>query len=216
MNKLFFFVFSWMAFASANLWAGGPWLIYSTKEAGTERSLLFLNLGEPQYAFTENDTDEDRWIHFNPGTKTVFNKVYLGGNEWHRLTWARSGKNFFVTYSQYENLAGDVSDHGVIIGSGTMVSWPNRNRNIGISGSFAPSLKFTYLQIGGGWNGDRQTTGTRTASLLNWTGTLEVALTKALNDARAGLATNEDAKEFIIDYFTNPARGYTQTADVEE
>jgi len=72
------------------------------------------------------------------------------------------------------------------------------------------------LQIGGGWNGDRQTTGTRTASLLNWTGTLEVALTKALNDERAGLATNEDAKNWIINYLTNPARGYTQAPDVVE
>jgi len=137
MNKLCLFVFSWMAIASVNLWAGGPWLIYSTKEAGTDRSLLFLNLDQPQYAFTENDTDEDRWIQFNPTTKRVFNKVYLGGNEWHRLTWARSGRNFFVTYSQYENLAGGVSDHGVFIGTGIMVSWPNRNGNIGISGSFA-------------------------------------------------------------------------------
>lgn len=216
MNKVILLGISLLSLLSTSLWAGGPWLIYSTKEAGPERSLLFINLEDQQYAFNETEDDEDTWIHYNPSTKKVFRKIYLIRNEWHRLTWARSGKSFFVIYSQFENRTGNgVSDHGSALGTGSMVSWPNRGRSIGINGSFPASLNFTYLQIGGGWSGDRLTTGTRVASMIRWIGTLEIALTKALNDARADLATNQEAKDFIIDYFTAPARGYTQTADVE-
>lgn len=216
MNKIILGVVAVLFLGFSKLHAGGPWLVFSAKESGTERSLLLLNLEDSQYSFKETDTDDDTWIHYNPKTKTVFRKIYLGGNEWHRLSWARSGKTFFVMYSQYENLTDGVSDHGVFLGTGSMVSWPNRNRNIGITGSFPASLRFTYMQIGGGWNGNQLTTGTRFASLSTFQANLEVALTKALNDARADLATNEDAKQWVIEYFTDSARGYTQTADVEE
>jgi len=219
MNKLFLFVFSWMAIVSANLWANGPWLIYSTKEAGTERSLLLLNLEHPQYSFTETEADNDTWIHYNPKTKTVFRKIYYDNdNEIHRLSWGRNGRTFYLAYSQYNPLNSDnVGDHGVLLGTGSVVSWPNKGKSLGVSGQFPISLKFTLLRIDAGWTGDYLTTGSRRGSFFaNWVGTLEVALTKALNDARTGLTTNQDAKEFIIDYFTNPARGYTQTADVEE
>jgi hypothetical protein len=50
--------------------------------------------------------------------------------------------------------------------------------------------------------------------MANWVGTLEVPLTKALNDVRAGLATNQAAKDWVIDYFVD--LGYTQNADVVE
>jgi len=208
-----------MAFASANLWAGGPWLIYSTKEVGSERSLLLVNLEDEQYSFTESDSDNDTWIHFNTKTKTIWRKIYENNlNEWHRMSWGRNGKTFYIVYSQYEYTdESRTCDHGVFFGTGTAVSWPNRARSIGVSGQFPAMIKFNLVRIDGGWTGDRLNGGSRSGAFQEaWAGALEVPLTKALNDARAGLATNEDAKEFIIDYFTDPARGYTQTADVEE
>jgi hypothetical protein len=199
-----------------SLRAGGPWLVYSTKEAGTERSLLLINLGEPQYSFTEAEGDNDTWIHYNPKSKTVFRKIWSDNiNDWHRLSWARSANTFFVAYSQYGPVDGNgVSDHGVFFGTGSLVSWPNKGKNIGISGRYAATLKFSILRIDAGWTGDRLGTGTRAPWMANWVGTLEVPLTKALNDVRAGLATNQAAKDWVIDYFVG--LGYTQNADVVE
>jgi hypothetical protein len=220
MNKIPSLVFILLAFVSANLWAGGPWLVYSTKESGTEKSLLLINLEQAQYAFTENDSDNDTWIHYNPKTKVVFRKIYAdNNNDVHRLSWGRSQKTFFVAYSQYGPLNSDgISDLGVWVGTGSLVSWPNRGKSIGITGKYPSTLKFTTLRIDAGWSGDRLNNGTRGAYLANWTGTLETTLTAALNAAAEDLVSNQDAKNWIIVYFTDPARGwyYTQTADVEE
>jgi len=216
MNKVILLGISLLSLLSTSLWAGGPWLVFSTKESGTGRSLLLLNLEKAQYAFTEDEADNDTWIHFNPKTKTVFRKIYANNNnEVHRLSWGRNTKTFFVAYSQYDPLNSDeVSDHGVALGTGSLVSWPNRGRSIGITGRYPATLKFSMLRIDAGWSGDRLSTGTRAPWTANWVGTLEVAFTKALNDARSELATNQDAKDWLFDYFVS--LGYTQTADVNE
>jgi hypothetical protein len=71
------------------------------------------------------------------------------------------------------------------------------------------------LLLDGGWNGSAMGTGSRQLKQWNWIGTLDIALTKALNDARGTLLTNLDAKNWIINYFVTTLR-YTRTADVNE
>ena len=67
----------------------------------------------------------------------------------------------------------------------------------------------------GGWNGSALGTGSRLLKQGSWTATLDIALTKALNDARGALSTNLDAKTWIINYFVSTL-GYSIAPDVNE
>ena len=193
-------------------------MVYWTKDGTMERSLLLINLEQPQYSFTEAEVfDNDTWIHYNPKAKTVWKKIYNNNiNEWHRLSWARDLKTFYVAYSQAEPLDGDgLCDHGVFFGTGSLSTWPGKKGNLGVAGRYPATLSFTYLQIGGGWSGDRLNNGTRFASRINFTGTLDVALTAALNGSRDILTTNKDAKDWLYAYFDGPL-AYTTLPDVNE
>lgn len=228
MNKIHSLVFLILAFVSTNLWANGPWLVYTSTISG-EGAILPLNLGYqtgPQYALRETDPDEEHNINFNPRAKTIWKTIYDGNNnddasiqnEWHRLSWGRQGKTFGLLYSQYEVLGPDgTQDHGVFFGTGTCVSWPNRGKSIGVTGLYPPTINIRMLRLDGNWVGSALTNGSRQLKQWNFTAKLDVALTKALNDARTtdGITTNLQAKEWIIDYFVERL-GYRSLPDVSE
>ena len=107
------------------------------------------------------------------------------------------------------------ADHGVFFATGTCVAWPNRGKSIGVTGKYPQTLKFQMLRLDGGWNGSALGTASRQLDQRNWIGTLDIALTKALNDARGTLSTNLDAKNWIINYFVRTLR-YTQAPDVND
>jgi hypothetical protein len=208
------------------LHAGGPWLIYKAVIDG-EGGIIPLNLAYdngPQFAFTEQDPDEEVNLTYNPKTKKIWKKMYDGDNTsdsttqnlWHRLSWGRDGNKFGLLYSQYEVMGPEgTADHGVFFATGTCVAWPNRGKSIGVTGKYPQTLKFQMLRLDGGWNGSALGTGSRQLKQWNWTGTLDITLTKALNDASGSLSTNLDAKNWIINYFVTQL-GYAQTADVNE
>jgi hypothetical protein len=208
------------------LHAGGPWLIYKAVIDG-EHSIFPLNLAYdngPQFAFTEEDSDEEVNLTYNRKTKKIWKKMYDGDdasgsstqNQWHRLSWGRDGNKFGLLYSQYEVVGAEgTADHGVYMARGTCVTWPNRGESIGVTGKYPRTLKFQMLRLDGGWGGSALGTGSRQLKQWSWTGTLDIALTKALNDARGTLSTNLDAKIWIINYFVTQL-GYAQAADVNE
>jgi hypothetical protein len=204
---------------------GGPWLVYKAVIDG-QGSIFPLNLAYddgPQFAFTEEDPDEEVNINYNPKRKTIWTEMYDGDNTsdstqnwWHRLSWGRQGNTFGLLYSQYEVVGAEgTADHGVYIATGTCVTWPNKGKSIGVTGKYPQTLKFQMLRLDGGWNGSALGTGSRQLKQWNFIGTLDIALTKALNDARGTLSTNLDAKNWIINYFVTTLR-YTRTADVNE
>ena len=211
-----------------SLWvqAGGPWLVYTTVIEG-EGAILVLNLGYPtgpQYALRESDPDEEHNLFFSPKNKTIQKVIYDGNNnddsstqnEWHRMSWGRQGKTFCLLYSQYEFLGPEgTQDHGVFLGTGTCISWPNGKRDIGITGLYPLTLSIQILRLDGDWNGDPLIDGSRQVKRGSFTGKLDIQLTKALNAARSGLDTNLAAKNWIIDYFVNTL-GYTRLDDLEE
>lgn len=209
------------------LHAGGPWLIYKAVIDG-QGSIFPLNLAYdngPQFAFTEQDPDEEVNLTYNPKTKKIWKKMYDGDNtsssstqnQWHRLSWGRQGNKFGLLYSQYEVMGAEgTADHGVYIATGTCVAWPNKGKSIGVTGKYPQTLKFQMLRLDSGWrSGTPLTTGSRNLEQWSWIGTLDIALTKALNDARGTLSTNLDAKIWIINYFVTQL-GYAQAADVNE
>jgi hypothetical protein len=208
------------------LHAGGPWLVFKTVIDG-EGAIFPLNLAYdngPQFAFTEQDPDEEVNLTYNPKTKTIWKQMYDGDNtssgstqnQWHRLSWGRQGNTFGLLYSQYEVVGGEgTADHGVYFATGTCVTWPNKGKSIGVTGKYPQTLKFQILRLDGAWNGSALGTGSRLLKQGSWTATLDIALTKALNDVRGTLLTNLDAKNWIINYFISPL-GYTQAPDVNE
>ena len=227
MNKYAFALITSLFFSFQPLHAvpGGPWLVYKAVIDG-QGSIFPLNLGYdggPQFAFTEEDPDEEVNINYNPKTKTIWTEMYDGDNTsnstqnwWHRLSWGRQGNTFGLLYSQYEVVGAEgTADHGVYFATGTCVAWPNKGKSIGVTGKYPQTLKFQILRLDGGWNGSALGSGSRLLKQGSWTATLDIALTKALNDARGTLATNLDAKNWIINYFVTTLR-YTQTADVNE
>ncbi|NBT24076.1 hypothetical protein EBT11_05455 [bacterium] len=198
MNKYAFACITSLFFLFQPLHAGGPWLVYKAVIDG-QGSIFPLNLAYdngPQFAFTEQDSDEEVNLKYNTKTKKIWKLMYDGDNtssgsiqnQWHRLSWGRQGNTFGLLYSQYE----------VVGAEGT-----------------PQTLKFQMLRLDGGWNGSALGTGSRQLKQWNLIGTLDIALTKALNDARGTLSTNLDAKNWIINYFVTTLR-YTQTADVNE
>lgn len=213
-------------FGSLSIQAGGPWLVYTATIDG-EGSILPLNLAYdsgPQFAFTEQDSDEELNINFNSRTKKIWRKSYDGDNtsdssrqnEWHRLSWGRQGNTFALLYSQYEVVgSAGTADHGVFWGTGTCVAWPNRGKSIGVVGKYPQTIKIQMLRLDGGWTGTALKDGSRQLKQWNWVATLDVVLTKALNDARDNLSTNLAAKDWIIDYFVT-RKGYSRIADVIE
>lgn len=206
--------------------AGGPWLVYTAMIEG-EGSILVVNLGYstgPQYAMRESDPDEEHNLRFNPKTKTIRKVIWDGNNqddsstqnEWHRLSWGRQGKTFCLLYSQYEFLSPDgIQDHGVFLGTGTCIAWPNGKRDIGITGLYPLTLSIQALRLDGVWNGDPLKDGSRQVKQRSFTGKLDIQLTKALNAARSGLDSNLAAKDWIINYFVS-SLGYTRLDDLEE
>ena len=227
MNKYAFALITSLFFSFQPLHAGGPWLVYKGVIDG-QGSIFPLNLaydGGPQFAFTEEDSDEEVNLTYNPKTKKIWKLMYDGDNtssgstqnQWHRLSWGRDGNKFGLLYSQYEVIGAErTADHGVFFATGACVTWPNKGKSIGVTGKYPQTLKFQMLRLDGGWrSGDPLNNGSRYLDQRNWTGTLDIALTKALNDARGTLSTNLDAKNWIINYFVTTLR-YTQTADVNE
>jgi hypothetical protein len=208
------------------LHAEGPWLVYKAVIDG-EGAIFPLNLAYdngPQFAFTEQDPDEEVNLTYNPKTKTIWKQMYDGDNtsnastqnQWHRLSWGRQGNTFGLLYSQYEVVGAEgTADHGVYFATGTCVAWPNKGKSIGVTGKYPQTLKFQILRLDGAWNGSALGTGSRLLKQGSWTATLDIALTKALNDVRGTLLTNLDAKNWIINYFISPL-GYTQAPDVNE
>ena len=208
------------------VFAGGPWLVYSATIDG-EGSILPINLGYetgPQYAFRESDPDEEHNLKLNPKAKTIWKEIYDGNNnddsslqnQWHRLSWGRQGRIFALLYSQYEFLGPDgTQDHGVFFGTGNCVSWPNRGKSIGITGQYPPTINIRMLRLDGGWRGSPLGSGSRQVKQWNWVAKLEIALTKGLNDARAGISTNLDAKNWLINYYVQNL-GYRKLSDVNE
>lgn len=225
MNKIILrFAFA-LAFFPSLIQAGGPWLVYKYI-AGQQGSILVLNLGYdsgPQFAFKETDPDEEVWLEFNPKSKSIWKHTYDGDNtsvstqnQWHRLSWGREGNTFALLYSQYEVVvASNVADHGVFFGTGSCVTWPNKGRDIGVSGKYPNSISISMLRLDGGWSGSALGSGSRQVEQGKFTATLDVPLTKALNAASAGLASNLAAKNWVIDYFVNTL-GYAQAADVND
>jgi len=62
------------------LHAGGPWLIYKAVIDG-QASIFPLNLAYdngPQFAFTEEDSDEEVNLTYNPKTKKIWKLMYDG------------------------------------------------------------------------------------------------------------------------------------------
>ncbi|NBV97084.1 MAG: hypothetical protein EBT30_05985 [Verrucomicrobia bacterium] len=215
MNKYAFACITSLFFLFQPLHAGGPWLVYKAVIDG-QGSIFPLNLAYdngPQFAFTEQDSDEEVNLKYNTKTKKIWNSIQ---NQWHRLSWGRQGNTFGLLYSQYEVVGAEgTADHGVYFATGTCVAWPNKGKSIGVTGKYPQTLKFQMLRLDGGWNGSALGTGSRQLKQWNLIGTLDIALTKALNDARGTLSTNLDAKNWIINYFVTTLR-YTQTADVNE
>ena len=226
MNKYTSALIAGLILSLQSLYAGGPWLIYKAVIDG-EGGIIPINLAYdngPQFAFTEQDPDEEVNLTYNPKTKKIWKKMYDGDNTsdsttqnlWHRLSWGRDGNKFGLLYSQYEVVGSSgTADHGVFFATGTCVDWPNKGKSIGVTGKYPQTLKFQILRLDGGWNGSALGTGSRQLTQLNLIGTLDIALTKALNDARGTLSTNLDAKTWIINYFVRTL-GYTQTPDVNE
>jgi hypothetical protein len=226
MNKYTSALIAGLILSLQHLHAGGPWLIYKAVIDG-EGAIFPLNLAYdngPQFAFTEQDPDEEVHLTYNPKTKAIWKQMYDGDNtsntstqnQWHRLSWGRDGNKFGLLYSQYEVVGSQgTEDHGVYIATGTCVTWPNKGKSIGVTGKYPQTLKFQMLRLDGGWNGSALGTGSRQLKQWSWIGTLDIALTKALNDASGSLSTNLDAKNWIISYFVTRL-GYAQTADVNE
>lgn len=226
--KKFIWGWVWVLILGSNwLEAGGPWLVYKSL-VGQQGSLLVLNLGYdsgPQFAFTEADSDEEVWLEYNPKNKTIWKHTYDGDNtsntsnqnQWHRLSWGRQGNTFALLYSQYEVVGSSgVADHGVLFGTGTCVAWPNKGKNIGVTGKYPSTINISMLRLDGEWqNGSAIGTGSRQVKAWKYAANLDVALTKALNDAGSGLSTNLDAKNWIISYFVN-SLGYTQASPVND
>lgn len=206
--------------------AGGPWLVYTAVIEG-EGSILVVNLGYstgPQYAMRESDPDEEHNLRFNPKTKTIRKVIWDGNNqddsstqnEWHRLSWGRQGKTFALLYSQYEFLGPEgTQDHGVFLATGTCVAWPKGKRDIGITGWYPLTLNIQMLRLDSQWEGDPLQDGSRQLKRGSFVGKLDVQLTQALNGARAGLAGNLEAKNWIKNYFITTL-GYTPLDDLEE
>jgi hypothetical protein len=223
MNKYMSALIAGLILSLQPLHAGGPWLVYKAVIDG-QGSIFPLNLaydGGPQFAFTEEDSDEEVNLKYNPKTKKIWKLMYDGDNtssdsiqnQWHRLSWGRQGNTFGLLYSQYEVVGAEgTADHGVYFATGTCVAWPNKGKSIGVTGKYPQTLKFQMLRLDGGWNGSALGTGSRLLKQGSWTATLDIALTKALNDASGSLSTNLEAKNWIINYFVTTLR-YTQTAD---
>lgn len=223
MNKLILGFVAVLALNSNYSQAGGPWLVFKAVIDG-EGGILPLNLAYdngPQFAFTEQDPDEEVQVNYNPKNKTIWKQTYDGDNtsnsstqnQWHRLSWGRQGNTFGLLYSQYEVVGPEsTADHGVFFATGPCVSWPNGKTDIGVAGKYPRTLNFQMLRLDGGWQGPALGNGSRQLKQWRWTGNLDTTLTKALNDAKAGLATNLDAKNWIINYFVTRL-GYTQTPD---
>jgi hypothetical protein len=209
-----------------HLHAGGPWLVLKAVING-EGGILPLNLAYdngPQFAFTEQDPDEEVQVSYNPKNKTIWKHTYDGDNtsnsstqnRWHRLSWGREGNTFGLLYSQYEVVGSSgTADHGVFFATGPCVSWPNGKTDIGVTGKYPKTLKFQMLRLDGVWQGSALGNGSRILEQRSWTATLDTTLTKALNGARGSLATNLDAKNWIISYFVNTL-GYTLATDVND
>lgn len=226
MNKYAFALITSLFFLFQPLHAGGPWLVYKAVIDG-QGSIFPLNLAYdngPQFAFTEQDPDEEVNLKYNPKTKKIWKLIYDGDNtssgsiqnQWHRLSWGRQGNTFGLLSSQYEVVGAEgTADHGVYFATGTCVAWPNRGKSIGVTGKYPQTLKFQILRLDGGWNGSALGTGSRQLKQGSWTATLDIALTKALNDASGSLSTNLDAKNWIINYFVTRL-GYAQAVDVNE
>jgi len=220
---LSFFAFSILA-AISGAHAGGPWLVYNFVQ-GNEGSLLLLNLGYdsgPQFAFTEQDPDEEVWLKYNTKSKLIWKRIYDGDdtsgartqNQWHRLSWGRQENTFALAYSQYEVMGpSGVADHGVFFGTGTCVAWPNGSKDIGINGKYPATIQISLLRIDGGWQGSALGTGSRNLEVSKVKASLNVSLTKAINAARGSLGTNIAAKEWVINYFINQLN-YSRGTDV--
>jgi len=226
MNKYAFALLTTFIFSLHPLRAGGPWLVYKAVIGG-EASILPLNLAYdngPQFAFTEQDADEEVNLTYNPRTRKIWKKSYDGNNtsnsstqnQWHRLSWGRDGNSFGLLYSQYEVIgSAGTADHGVFFATGPCVSWSSQGTDIGVTGKYPKTLKFQMLRLDSGWQGSALGTGSRQLTQWSWTGNLDTTLTKAPNAARGSLATNLDAKNWIIQYFVTTL-GYTQAEDVNE
>lgn len=227
MIKKYLFVFSLLALVSANLRAGGPWLVYkggSKKEGG----YLLINLGYdngPQFSSTEAEDAEDTSLQYEFDSvlkKTKIFKISWDGddedpastsNAWHRTSWGRQGNNFILLYSQYEVVgSAGTADHGVGFATGTCVTWPNRGRQIGIEGRYPSSLNYQLMRLDGDWEGAALGTGSRQVKPSKFMVNLDVGLTKALNDARNTLDTNAEAMDWIMNYLVT-TQGFLRGTD---
>ena len=187
MNKYAFALITSLFFSFQPLHAGGPWLVYKAVIDG-QGSIFPLNLaydGGPQFAFTEEDSDEEVNLTYNPKTKKIWKLMYDGDNtssgsiqnQWHRLSWGRQGNTFGLLYSQYEVIGAEgTADHGVFFATGTCVAWPNKGKRFGVTGKYPQPLKFQMLRLDGGWVGSPFNNGSRYLDRRNWLGTLDIAL----------------------------------------
>ena len=203
---------------SGSLQAGGPWLVY-TAGSKTAGGYVLLNLGYdsgPQYASKESDSDEDTSLvyAYNRNSKKIeISKVTYDGdntgpslkNAWHRSSWGRSGNTFIVLTSQYEVVeANGVCDHGVGFATGTCVQWPNKRGDIGVDGKYPLKLNAQLYRLDGYWEGSALGTGSRQVKQNKGVLTLDVRLTTEVNKQKALLASNADAKDWIINYLVSP------------
>lgn len=207
--------------------AGGPWLVYQWGSK-TEGGYNLINLGYdngPQFSSSEADADEDGNLRYRYNKDTKKTEIWLltydgdddnaGSlkNDWHRTSWGREGKTFILLYSQYEVVGvTGVADHGVGFFTGSCVLWPNRGKDIGVPGEFPMTLTGQLRRLDGGWVGAALGSGDRQVKSSSGKMSLETNLTKALNDARAGLTTNLEAKNWVIDHLVS-TRGFEQTPD---
>lgn len=234
--------------------AGGPWLVY--KYVGTDDGALFiLNLGYdsgPQFSFSEEDPDEDMWLNLTETRnrkgqitkKEIWKQTWDGNNtdnfglfggdtknKWHRLSWGRQGSTFALLYSQYEVIESTgVADHGVFLGSGACVTWPNTvgkgknrvTRSIGIEGNYPETISISMMRLDGGWDIPSGKTlpgyGSRQVKPGTFRASLDIDTTLALNQrwsnptTKASVDTNDEAKNWVFTYYRD-ILGYTPLPD---
>ena len=200
--------------------AGGPWLAYDFTMNGKSGGVWLLNLAYdngPQFTFSENDPDQHSSISTDPKAKTIWRTISTVQDSWNRMSWGRQGNTFGVLYSQYEVIPSwGTADSGLFFGTGSCVSWPNRGKSIGITGLYPKTINCQHLRIDGGWQGGSPlNNGSRYVRQYTFKLGLLQELTAALNAARESLATNQDAKEWTLNYYVNQLK-YRALPDVHE